>query len=273
MANMGYEIFKKFQRLQGGTEAVPSELPTPPDQPPDRGDRLRQYLFDQVRQGVLPDEALAEIKQNPTSLRSMLAYGEGALAAGTLLSGGEGGTPRGAKFSINPKTKSIEFNVDQFHPSTADFPEGRASLADKGVAGKMYLEEPHLFDTENPPPRDFMIVEDSVIAKPLQKQGYGTQLYNEALKLAKSLGYKGIASHEGDRNLASGTFWEKNSQGKNRGYDTITKEITRPTQTQPDAVPTVSTGETGTGTTEEPQGYVRGTKTVKGYGPTHANNT
>ena len=94
--NMGLAIFKRAQRLQGGTEAVPEELPTPLDVPDTRGDRARRYLFDQVRQGVLPDEALSEIKRDPTSMRAMLAYGEAALAAGTLLSGGEG-LPRGEK--------------------------------------------------------------------------------------------------------------------------------------------------------------------------------
>lgn len=91
---MGLAIFKRAQRLQGGSEAVPEELPSPPYQPEGQAGALLRNLGDQVRQGILPDEALSEIQRDPTSLRSMGAYAEAALAAGTLLSGGEGKMPR-----------------------------------------------------------------------------------------------------------------------------------------------------------------------------------
>jgi hypothetical protein len=53
----------------------------------------------------------------------------------------------------------------------------------------------------------------------------------------------------------------------------VKKFLNEATKTESDALPTVPTGETGTGITEEPpRGYVRGTKIVRGYPPTHMLN-
>jgi hypothetical protein len=90
---MGLTLFKRKQRYQGGTEAVPSDLPTPPEPPEAYQSAPVRSLIDQVRQGILPDEDLEQIKSDPTSLRSIAAMAGAALSAGTLLSGGEG-SPR-----------------------------------------------------------------------------------------------------------------------------------------------------------------------------------
>jgi hypothetical protein len=71
-------------------------------------------LFDQVRQGVLPDEALAEIQRDPTSLRALMAYGEAALAAGTLLSRGGGGE-RITAAALRGKSGEIRTGVTHGH--------------------------------------------------------------------------------------------------------------------------------------------------------------
>jgi hypothetical protein len=88
--NMGLTLFKRKQRYQGGSEAVPSELPTPPEPPEAYQSAPVRSLIDQVRQGILPDDALSEIQRDPTSLRSLAAYAGAALSTGTLLSGGGG---------------------------------------------------------------------------------------------------------------------------------------------------------------------------------------
>jgi hypothetical protein len=87
---MGLTLFKRKQRYQGGSEAVPSELPTPPEPPEAYQSAPVRSLIDQVRQGILPDDALSEIQRDPTSLRSLAAYAGAALSTGTLLSGGGG---------------------------------------------------------------------------------------------------------------------------------------------------------------------------------------
>jgi hypothetical protein len=107
---------------QEGTEAVPSELPSPPGPiaPVGYAGKAIAWVADQVRQGLLPDEALNEIKRDPTSIRSLAAYAEAAMSAGTLLSGGEGGKlpkgemplPKGGK--LHPAAGDIRKAVDSY---------------------------------------------------------------------------------------------------------------------------------------------------------------
>ena len=72
---------------QEGDELVPEELPTPPAVPETRGGRAMNWLAKEVQSGILPDEAIEEIKRNPAGLGALGAYA----TAGIALSGGKGG--------------------------------------------------------------------------------------------------------------------------------------------------------------------------------------
>ena len=111
---------------------APSQLPTPPLPSEAYQSAPVRYLVNEARQGILPDEALEEIKRNPTGLRAMMAYGEGALGVGTLLAGGEGvKLPKGGRLSAGEGFAWGAKPMEEIQglPKSGVMPEGRFAKA------------------------------------------------------------------------------------------------------------------------------------------------
>jgi hypothetical protein len=251
-------IFKRRQRLQQGTEAVPEELPTPPEPPEAYQSPAVRSLLDQVRQGILPDDALAQIRANPTSLRSMLAYGEAAMAAGTLLSGGEGSGELPKVEMPLPGSERVPFQNLGLRQKEAFARQAGIPQVQKVVSSLSHSKTPDGYDIL-----------------------YNGNKIGQTGEGFTRLGGKGwVNVFSSDEGLKSQTSTHKNlGDALRSAADQIRQREIRKayeaTQTQPDTLPTIPLGETGTGTPEEPpQQYRRGTVSVaKGYGPTHMLNT
>jgi hypothetical protein len=84
------------QTPEGGhklAQAVPGELPTPPAPSKTYAGNAMEWLADQVRQGVLPDEALAAIEKLPKPLEKALQEYHNAVEEDRTMWGERSGEP------------------------------------------------------------------------------------------------------------------------------------------------------------------------------------
>ena len=143
-------------------------LPSPPYVGEGIQGRALRGLFNEVRQGVLPDEAIAEIRRNPMSIDSLGAY----LNAAISLSMGEGGE----RMPLDVKPGAVPEHVwNSWKP--LDLGPGKTYVAGQGgeirvdPAGNHYQMEGSHYDKE--------AGQTHVIAKPVEAPGSGTSMTPE----------------------------------------------------------------------------------------------
>jgi len=68
---------------------------------------------------------------------------------------------------------------------------------------------------------EYLFVSSASIDKDIQRQGYGTQLYQYALQFAKEKGYKGIVSDRGGRSKEADKLWHSLSPKANKEFDVL----------------------------------------------------
>lgn len=70
---------------------------------------------------------------------------------------------------------------------------------------------------------EYLFVAGVGVDTPFRREGYATDLYREALKEAKSHGFKGLSSHQGSRTPDSNKMWDKFTKRTEGDFDFLEK--------------------------------------------------